>query len=51
MYYDLQRGRRTEIDLLNGYIAAAGERRGIETPYNRCITALVRSAEKQPGRA
>lgn len=49
MYYDLQQGHRTEIDLLNGYIAIAGERHGFETPYNRCITGLVRSAEKQPG--
>jgi len=45
MYYDVQRGRRTEIDLLNGYVARLGERHGIETPYNRCITGLIRYAE------
>ncbi|HQD26323.1 ketopantoate reductase [Methanoculleus thermophilus] len=48
MYYDLERGRRTEIDLLNGYIARLGERHGIATPYNRCIAGFVRYAERHP---
>jgi 2-dehydropantoate 2-reductase len=48
MYYDLRQGRRTEIDLLNGYIARLGERHGIETPHNRCIAGLVRYAETHP---
>ncbi|WP_298666076.1 ketopantoate reductase family protein [uncultured Methanofollis sp.] len=42
MYYDISCGRRTEIDLLNGYIAALGERHGIPTPYNACIAELIR---------
>jgi 2-dehydropantoate 2-reductase len=42
MYYDIAGGRRTEIDLLNGYIAALGERHGIPTPYNACIAELIR---------
>ena len=45
MYHDLRQGRRTEIDLLNGYVARLGERHGIATPHNRCIAALVRYAE------
>ncbi|MCE5338147.1 MAG: 2-dehydropantoate 2-reductase [Methanomicrobiaceae archaeon] len=49
MYYDLRRGHRTEIDLLNGHIASLGERHGIETPHNRCIAGLVRYAEAHPG--
>jgi len=48
MYYDLRRGRRTEIDLLNGYVARVGERHGIETPYNRCIAGLIRYAGAHP---
>jgi 2-dehydropantoate 2-reductase len=48
MYYDLRQGRRTEIDLLNGYVAALGERHGIETPHNRCIAGFVRYAEAHP---
>ncbi|MDV2480950.1 2-dehydropantoate 2-reductase [Methanoculleus sp. Wushi-C6] len=48
MYYDLRLGRRTEIDLLNGYIVRLGERHGIETPYNRCIAGLIRYAGAHP---
>ncbi|WP_342770686.1 MULTISPECIES: 2-dehydropantoate 2-reductase [unclassified Methanoculleus] len=48
MYYDLRRGRRTEIDLLNGYVARLGKRHGIPTPHNRCIAGLVRYAEAHP---
>lgn len=42
MYYDIAGGRQTEIDLLNGYIAALGEKHGIPTPYNACIAELIR---------
>lgn len=49
MYYDVRQGRRTEIDLLNGYIALLGERHGIETPHNRCIAGLVRYIQEHPG--
>ncbi|MCK8518626.1 ketopantoate reductase family protein [Methanoculleus sp. 7T] len=49
MYYDVRQGRRTEIDLLNGYIALLGERHGIEAPHNRCIAGLVRYIQAHPG--
>jgi 2-dehydropantoate 2-reductase len=45
MYYDIKKGRTTEIDLLNGYVAALGERHGIPAPYNRCIADLIRFKE------
>lgn len=45
MLQDLQRGRRTEIDFLNGAIAALGERHGISTPYNACIRDMIRFRE------
>jgi 2-dehydropantoate 2-reductase len=48
MYHDLRQGRRTEIDLLSGYVADLGERHGIATPHNRCIAALVRYAQTHP---
>jgi 2-dehydropantoate 2-reductase len=48
MYYDIRRGHRTEIDLLNGYIVRLGERHGIETPYNRCVAGLIRYAGAHP---
>lgn len=43
---DLARGRRTEIDHLNGTIVREGERRGIPTPANRVLHLLVKLAEQ-----
>jgi 2-dehydropantoate 2-reductase len=42
---DLARGRRTEIDSLNGFIAREGERLTIATPYNRMLHSLVKLLE------
>jgi 2-dehydropantoate 2-reductase len=45
MWEDLQRGRRTEIDYLQGVITAIAERRGLDTPLSHRIVALIRKAE------
>lgn len=42
---DLRRGRRTEIDALNGFIAHRGRELGVPTPVNHTLWALVRAAE------
>jgi 2-dehydropantoate 2-reductase len=42
---DIARGRRTEIDHLNGTIARLGESLGIPTPVNRTLHALVKLLE------
>ena len=42
---DLRRGKPTEIDHLNGYVAREGERLGIPTPLNRALLALVKALE------
>jgi 2-dehydropantoate 2-reductase len=42
---DLQRGKRTEIDSLNGYIARRGAELGVPTPVNQALYALVKLAE------
>lgn len=47
MWEDLQRGRRTEIDYLQGVITQIAERHGLEVPLSRRIVALVRSAESK----
>jgi 2-dehydropantoate 2-reductase len=44
---DLLRGRRTEIDHLNGYVVREGEALGIATPVNRTLNALVKLAESK----
>ncbi len=42
---DLNRGKRTEIDSLNGYIARRGAALGVPTPVNHTLYALVKLAE------
>ena len=42
---DLARGKRTEIDYLNGLIVRRGEALGIPTPANRVLWALVKLLE------
>jgi 2-dehydropantoate 2-reductase len=44
---DLLRGRRTEIDHLNGYVVREGEALGIATPVNRTLNALVKLVEQK----
>ena len=44
---DIARGRPTEIDALNGFIARRGTDLEIETPINRMLWALVKLREQQ----
>ncbi len=43
---DIQRGKRTEIDSLNGYIARRGDALGVPTPVNHTLYALVKLLEE-----
>lgn len=43
MVQDMDAGRRTEIDTLNGAIAAMGARLGIATPTHDAIISLIRA--------
>lgn len=40
---DVMRGRRTEIEELNGYVVAEGKRLGIPTPFNEAVVQVVNS--------
>jgi 2-dehydropantoate 2-reductase len=42
---DLARGKRTEIDHLNGYIVQTARELGIPVPVNRSLTAMVKLME------
>lgn len=45
MLQDLERGKRTEIDYLNGAIVGLGKRKGIKTPVNETIVRIVKALE------
>jgi 2-dehydropantoate 2-reductase len=42
---DMLKGRRTEIEFINGFIAEKGEEVGIPAPTNAALTRLVRRVE------
>lgn len=44
---DLARGKRSEIDHLNGFIVRRGEALGIATPANRVLQAIVKLVESK----
>jgi 2-dehydropantoate 2-reductase len=46
---DLARGKRSEIDHLNGFIVRRGEALGVATPANRLLHAIVRLIETSSG--
>ncbi|MFZ0151663.1 MAG: 2-dehydropantoate 2-reductase [Xanthobacteraceae bacterium] len=44
---DLARGKRSEIDHLNGFIVRRGEALGVATPANRLLQAIVKLIESK----
>jgi 2-dehydropantoate 2-reductase len=46
MAQDIARGRRTEIDSLNGYVARRGAELGIATPVSEMLAAMVKLLEE-----
>lgn len=46
MLQDLEAGRRTEVNMINGYVCATGDQYGIDTPYNDAVVDIVSRMEK-----
>jgi 2-dehydropantoate 2-reductase len=46
MLQDVERGRPTEIDSINGVIARQGLRLGVPTPFNKTVWLLVRGLQR-----
>jgi 2-dehydropantoate 2-reductase len=46
MLQDVMRGKKTEIDALNGAIAGLGGEMGIPTPVNLMLTQLIKVKER-----
>lgn len=47
MLQDLERGRKTEIDAINGSIVKEGKRLGVPTPVNEVMVMLVKVQEEK----
>jgi len=48
MLQDLERGKRTEVDALTGYVSAQGRRFGVPTPVCDTLTEIIRFRERNP---
>ncbi|MEW6665413.1 MAG: 2-dehydropantoate 2-reductase [Thermodesulfobacteriota bacterium] len=42
----LERGRRTEIDFLNGYVVEQAMKAGVRTPLNQSLTRMIKEIEE-----
>jgi 2-dehydropantoate 2-reductase len=43
---DIKKGRRTEVDYFNGYVASQGRECGVATPMHDALAALIRRMER-----
>jgi 2-dehydropantoate 2-reductase len=52
MWQDIEKGRKTEVDFVNGYVMRKGKQVGVKTPANELVTAVIKQIEegkKSPG--
>lgn len=47
MLQDVEAGRPTEIDFINGAVVAMGEKHGVPTPVNKTLMQLVKTIENR----
>jgi 2-dehydropantoate 2-reductase len=47
MLQDVEANRRTEIDVINGAIVAAGREVGVSTPHNQAMVFMVKALESK----
>jgi 2-dehydropantoate 2-reductase len=45
MLQSMQRGRRPEVDFMNGYVVERGREKGVPTPVNTALTTMVHEIE------
>jgi 2-dehydropantoate 2-reductase len=50
MLQDFERGRRSEVDFINGYVVKLGTQLGVATPANAAIVATVHAIERDEAR-
>ena len=45
MWQDIEKGRRTEVDFVNGYVVRKGKEVGLKTPANELVTRVIKEIE------
>lgn len=52
MWQDIEKGRKTEVDFVNGYVVRKAKKVGMQAPANELVTRIIHQiegGEKQPG--
>jgi 2-dehydropantoate 2-reductase len=45
MWQDIEKGRKTEVDFVNGYVMRKGKEVGVNTPANEMVTSVIKQIE------
>ena len=51
MLQDLERGKKTEIQMINGYVSAMGRKYSVPTPFNDLVVKIITDIEEGRRRA
>jgi len=46
MWQDIEKGRKTEVDFVNGYVVRKGKELGLKTPANEMVTGIIKEIEE-----
>ncbi len=46
MWQDIEKGRKTEVDFVNGYVVRKGKEVGLRTPANEMVTRVIKEIEE-----
>jgi 2-dehydropantoate 2-reductase len=52
MWQDIEKGRKTEVDFVNGYVVRKGKEVNVKTPANEMVTKIIKEIEegkRRPG--
>ena len=50
MLQDLEKGKKTEVDFINGIVSTYGRKYGVPTPYNDKVVEIIHSVEEGKGK-
>ena len=50
MLQDLERGKQSEVDMINGYVGTVGRKCGVPTPFNDLTADIIRAAQEGRGK-
>ncbi|NLJ57258.1 MAG: ketopantoate reductase family protein [Tissierellia bacterium] len=47
MLQDLEKGKKTEVEMINGFVVEQGKKYGVPTPYNDIVVKIIKGIENK----